>query len=97
MKFNNKRKYKFGFTDDDLIGELEGFCPEVVELMLQRQKEQMGIVNIGVFQDYVVSGRSDGGFYWDITSEGEDFWDDVIRNMNFELFFDVYPRKYESK
>ena len=57
----------------------------------------MGIVNIGVFQDYVVSGRSDGGFYWDITSEGEDFWDDVIRNMNFELFFDVYPRKYESK
>lgn len=97
MKFNNKRKYKFGFTDDDLIGELEVFCPEVVELMLQRQKEQTGIVNISVFQDYVISGRSDGGFYWDDTSEGEDFWYDVINNLNFECFFDAYPRKYENK
>lgn len=97
MKFNNKRKYKFGFTDEDLIGDIEGFFPEVVELMLQRQKDQTGIVNIHIFQDYVMAGKFDGGFTWEDTCEKEDFWYDVINNMNFECFFDAYPKKYENK
>jgi hypothetical protein len=34
----------------------------------------------------------DGGFAWLDTEEGISFWDLVLNNSNFQLFFERYPK-----
>ena len=75
-------------TEKDLIGDIKGFPIEVVEKMLEYQKIQNNKQDIIVFQKC----KTDG-FIWDITSEGREFWDRVISNENFNLFFEKYPKK----
>ena len=67
-------------------GELQGFPKEVVDKMLERQLEQRER-NPAVFERYAAAGAVAGGFDWDKTPEGQSFWDKVIRNRNFNLFF----------
>ena len=57
------------------------------------QVEQGNKDDINVFQktDYLPS--SSGGFTWDNTVEGFDFWDDVINGKEFDVFFKKYPKK----
>jgi hypothetical protein len=75
-------------TEKDLIKDLKGFPIEVVEKMLERQKEQKGYRNISEFQ---ASNRS--GFSWIASPEGHRFWQDIIQLRKFNLFFERYPRK----
>lgn len=75
-------------TEKDLIKGIEGFPIEVVEKMLEKQKEQKGKANIKILQDIIC-----GAFQWDITSEGFNFWDSVILRKDFSLFFTKYPKK----
>lgn len=71
-------------------GRLEGFPLEVIDRMLEHQYDQKGIVDVGVFEKNIDSvGR---GFYWDGTTEGFDFWRDVINFKKFDLFFERYPK-----
>lgn len=37
------------------------------------------------------------GFTYGMTSEGRDFWIDVIRNANYDVFFEKYPERYASE
>lgn len=78
-------------TGKDLIGQLEGFPIQVVELMLKRQVQQGNPENVRIFQKYRSSDRTMGGFTWEGTPEGGDFWCEVIHNHNFKLFFEKYP------
>ena len=76
----------------DLIGDLENFPIEVVEKMLQKQYKQIGEKNISVFQNNKNADNNYGGFHWGDTIEGLEFWNDVIRKENFDIFFERYPK-----
>lgn len=76
-------------TKADLIGEIERFPIEVVQLMVERQFEHIGYCNVSVFQHNRSAGGS--GFVWVNTPEGRDFWDCVINECDFDRFFDLYP------
>ena len=84
----------------DLIGSIEDFPPEVVELMLVRQYEQTGKVDIGVFQENKINSKSSFGFTWEETKERHGFWNNVIYDKNFDVFFEKYPKvlkQYKNK
>lgn len=72
-------------------GEIAGFPPEVVELMLQRQYERRGTRDVRIFEE-----NRANGFSWIDTPEGGRFWNKVIMGKNFDLFFERYPRRSGS-
>jgi hypothetical protein len=74
-------------------GEIADFPPEVVEMMLQRQFEQVGKRDPSVFENSSRVGVWSGGFVWDETAEGGDFWNAVIGDKKFHVFFKKYPKK----
>lgn len=80
---------------EDLIGQINGFPIEVVQMMVERQYEQCSICNIEVFQRNVTASSIGNGFTWGRTREGQMFWDNVISNRNFNEFFDMYPHYKE--
>ena len=71
----------------DLIGDIKDFPIEVVQKMLERQVEQGHTEDIKAFQIIAI-----GGFDWSTSEEGHIFWNEVIRQKNFDLFFKKYPR-----
>lgn len=77
-------------------GDLEGFPEEVVNRMLYYQQEQGNERDIKVFERSKSVSCSGGGFSWGRTEEGHEFWDSVITNGDFKLFFDRCT-KTESK
>lgn len=74
-------------------GDIEGFPPEVVELMLQRQFEQTGKRDVSLFEINKSAGNEIGGFTWKDTTEEWDFWHDVIEDKDFDEFFEKYPKQ----
>lgn len=74
-------------------GDLEGFPEEVIEKMLERQVEQGNERDVSVFEKERNVYKNWGGFRWDNTSEGYSFWNEVIDNKDFDLFFEKYPNK----
>ena len=78
-------------------GDLEGFPEEVVEAMLDYQEEQGNERDVTVFETEIdrngFSGDFSGGFTWRDTPEGFRFWQEVLGNKNFDLYFDKYPKK----
>jgi hypothetical protein len=79
-------------TTKDLIGDLENFPIEVVEKMLEKQYKQVNKKDITVFQEYNRSDIQRGGFRWENTIEGYEFWNDVIYYKKFDRFFERYPK-----
>ena len=74
-------------------GQLEGFPKEVIARMLECQEEQGSPKNISVFEKDRTAGETKKGFVWCDTKEGYDFWNEVIRYKNFDLFFEKYPKQ----
>lgn len=77
----------------DLKGEIEYFPIEVVSKMVNRQVEQGNTPNVKVFQINPSASFYKGGFAWDMTVEGYDFWFKVIVHDMFDMFFKKYPEK----
>ena len=75
-------------TKEDLVGEIKDFPIEVVQKMVERQVEQNGKPDVSVFQECIFSG-----FLWSNTIENNDFWEKVISDNNFYLFFEKYPKE----
>ncbi len=86
---------KIKVNTKDLIGDLENFPIEVVEKMLEYQYKQLGKIDIAVFQKDRTKCDNGGGFHWDDTIEGHDFWCDILRRKNFNRFFDRYVKSKE--
>lgn len=82
-------------TEKDLIGEIKDFPIEVVEKMIERQVEQGNEADVRVFQEHKTSYSP--GFDWDETVEGFGFWNSIIDEKNFDLFFEKYPKEEEEK
>ena len=77
----------------DLVGQIKDFPIEVVDKMIEEQVTQDNYPNVEVFQKCTTIDDEDGGFTWERTEDGEDFWREVIEEGNFELFFKKYPKK----
>jgi len=76
-------------------GQLQGFPNEVVEKMLERQVEQGNKRDVSVFERF--NRDCVNGFSWANTKEEYYFWDEVICEKNFNLFFEKYPKEEEIK
>jgi hypothetical protein len=74
-------------------GELEGFPKEVIKRILDYQEEQLNKRDVSVFEKNRESTMYNGGFDWNLSKEGQDFWHEVISNKNFDIFFEKYPKK----
>ena len=88
---------RFGITKKDMIGNLEKFQVGVVVRMLEEQELQGNNPDVKVFQKNQGAGRPIGGFDWNETECGRDFWFDVIRWRIFKKFYEKYPKykKYD--
>lgn len=82
----------------DLIGDIKDFPIEIVEKMIEEQVKQGCDPDVKVFQNNIIACADNGGFDWDETKEGDDFWECVISRRMFHLFFEKYPNaKYKNK
>lgn len=81
----------------DLIGAIENFPIQVVEKMIERQVEQGNKPDVKAFHRYVYKDAKGGGFTWENTIEGEMFWHEVIRNNNYNVFFEMYPKDIDGQ
>ena len=73
---------------EDLIGDIKNFPIEVVQKMVDYQVEQGYKADVTKFQ---ICKKY--GFLWFKSKEGQEFWESVIVDMNFDLFFQKYPKK----
>lgn len=80
-------------TEKDLIGDIAGFPIEVVKKMIEYQVEAGNSASVEVFQQKHNAAAPMGGFTWSETPEGDDFWEDIICEYDFDLFFKKYPKK----
>lgn len=81
----------------DFEGDIAGFPHRVVAMMMTEQFNQGNPPNLEVFEKNVKTPRSVGGFSWDITPEGDDFWIEVISYKNWEVFDKKYPQTKNPK
>lgn len=87
LKEAAKLKNYYYVTKEDLKGEIADFPVEIVQHMLNNQTKEDGKANIKFFQNSIK-----GGFIWRNTPEGTSFWNDVIKNKNFDRYFEKYPK-----
>lgn len=78
-------------VNEDLVGELREFPLAIVQKMIERQVMQGNPANVEIFQVDPTAVRFDGGFEWEDSPEGWDFWGKVIEGMEFNVFFERYP------
>lgn len=81
--------------ESDLIGDIEDFPIEVVQKMVDNQYDKRHVCDVSVFQQSADAATY--GFIWSETSEGWDFWNDVINKKQFYKFFDLYPIEDSTK
>ena len=74
-------------------GDLKGFPKEIIAKMLDYQEEQGNPRDVSVFEEDFWVPMSIKGFDWDNTKDGFDFWEQVILERNFDLFFKKYPKQ----
>ena len=93
MKYDEILKHLSNYTPKD---ELEGFPIEIIARMCFNQISQGNNLNPNVFEKRIDIGRSNGGFKWSDTNEGQLFWIKVIRDRNFDYFFENYPERIKN-
>lgn len=95
-KLKGIKDYKINNNDitvNDAIGDVLGFPIEVLQKMMYEQYNQGNPMDIKVFQNKKDATTYNGGFYWEETIDGYEFWKEVINNENFELFFSRYSKE----
>lgn len=70
---------------------------EIQEKMLYYQEKQIGKENESVFIAQLSAGKPEGGFTWEKTVEGHDFWKNILIHGNFKSFYEMYPKKTYPK
>jgi hypothetical protein len=81
----------------DLIGAIENFPIEVVEKMIERQVEQGNKPDVKAFRIFASNDAKGGGFTWENTIDGQIFWDKVIADRKFNVFFEMYPKNIDGQ
>lgn len=91
-----EKENKYIVTTNDLVGDIKGYPIEVVQKMVDCQIKQGNKPDVVTFQMNCFMSKFYGGFDWDETDEGADFWCNVIAHNNFDVFFKKYPKKYTA-
>jgi len=73
--------------------QIKDFPQEVIDKMLEYQVQQGNKRDISVFERNNSAGKSQGGFDWQDSMDGNIFWSSVIDRKYFSLFFDSYPKQ----
>ena len=81
---------KYNLTPEDLKGQIKDFPLEVISRMMDKQREQGEEPSHHVFASNNCADTLMGGFNWNETPEGGEFWNDVISNRYFDLFFERF-------
>lgn len=84
---------KYQVKQTDLKGKIAKFPIEVVEKMVEEQRQQGNGRNVNVFQTKVTADVEEGGFSWGSSADGYLFWESVILDNNFDAFFAKYPKQ----
>jgi hypothetical protein len=71
--------------------QLNGFPFPIISRMLDEQYKQTGKADIGIFERQRTASTVEGGFDWHNTAEEPEFWQEVVRDRNFDMFFERYP------
>lgn len=71
------------------------FPKEIQELILKRQVEAGNPPDITLFDENTIISSVNGGFTWDKTKEGSNFWYNILMDNNFEVFYKKYPQSKE--
>ena len=86
-------KVSFKVEKSDIVDSmLENFPVEVVEKMIEEQIKQGNAPSLEVFFNNLRADKYQGGFDWDETEDGTEFWEEVFQEDNFDLFFKKYPK-----
>lgn len=64
---------------------------EITNRMASNQVEQNNRKDLKVFERHLGAGRSQGGFTWRGTVEGQFFWQDILRRRNISTYYERYP------
>ena len=83
----------FNVEQSDLVGDINDFPIEIVQKMIEEQIKQGNKANVSVFQQRCITDADNGGFDWDETTDGLEFWKSVISHQEFNVFFKKYPKK----
>ena len=89
---NNKTGNKYGISEKDLVGGLEGYSVGIVVRMME-EVEAQGLKTVNLSK---LKRKPSGGFEFKKTEAGHEFWADIIFRRNFENFYKRYPeyKKY---
>lgn len=83
---------KYTVSQDDLKVKIESYPIEVVRRMAECQIEQSGSIDMWVLQN-----RPNNAFIWRNTLEGSYFWQKIILDNCFEVFFERYPKAPQTE
>lgn len=83
---------KYNITEKDLVDDLKDFPVSVVVRMLEEQEKQENKADVTVFQKNNTATAFARGFNWKNTAAGHEFWDKVVKNKKFMIFFEKYPK-----
>lgn len=76
-------------TEKDCIGDIKGYPPHVVELMLDEQERQGNPRNVAIFQQKADAGYFEGGFTWAKSVRGPKFWSSIHNGKKFDIVPDI--------
>lgn len=69
----------------DLVKDIQGFPIEVVQKMLYYQVSQGNKEDVSIFQNRAITSKT--------AEEGMEFWNKVIHEQKFSIFFNKYPKQ----
>lgn len=70
---------------------------EIKQEILNQQKLQQGYIDENIFISSIGAGRSGGGFTWEESEQGEDFWYEILEDNNIDKFYELYPKVIVKK
>ena len=76
----------------DLIGQIADFPIEIVQRMVDEQVRQGNKASVTIFSNFKYRGQNSGGFTWNDSPEGHEFWTKIISLKQFDVFFEKYPK-----
>lgn len=80
----------YNVKESDLKDSIKDIPIEIIQKMVDYQIKQGNEPNIKVFQKDKFSSKRSGGFDWDETDEGKEFWSSILNDKFYIKFYEIY-------